>query len=126
MSEKIAIIRIRGKVRVNKDIIDTLDMLRLYRQNYCAVYEKTPSIIGMIQKIKDYVAWGEIDDETFKILKDKRGKPNPKKKEEVKPYFRLNPPRGGFERKGIKKGFNAGGALGYRGKKIIELINRMI
>jgi len=123
---KIAIIRIRGGIRVGKDIRDTMDMLKLYRQNYCVIYEKTPSIIGMVRKIKDYVAWGELDSETIKMLIVKRGRADPFNKEKVKPYFRLNPPRGGFERKGTKKGFNEGGALGYRGTKIKELIMKMI
>ena len=40
--------------------------------------------------------------------------------------FYLNPPRKGFERKGIKVSFKAGGALGYRGEKINDLIQRML
>jgi len=43
----------------------------------------------------------------------------------LKPVFRLNPPRKGFERKGIKKPFKLGGALGYRGEKINALLERM-
>ena len=44
----------------------------------------------------------------------------------LKPVFRLNPPRGGFERRGIKKPRSLGGALGYRGDKIKELLGRMV
>jgi large subunit ribosomal protein L30 len=44
----------------------------------------------------------------------------------LKPVFRLNPPLKGFERKGIKKPYSVGGALGNRGDKINELIGRMI
>jgi large subunit ribosomal protein L30 len=44
----------------------------------------------------------------------------------LKTYFRLNPPRKGFERGGIKKPFTQGGALGYRGEKINDLIKRML
>ncbi|PKK85965.1 MAG: 50S ribosomal protein L30 [Thermoplasmata archaeon HGW-Thermoplasmata-1] len=43
---------------------------------------------------------------------------------EVKPLFRLHPPRRGFE--GIKRSFVNGGALGYRGKEINALIRRML
>ena len=39
--------------------------------------------------------------------------------------FRLHPPKGGFERRGIKKTFKEGGVLGYRGKEIIKLIEKM-
>ena len=44
----------------------------------------------------------------------------------LKPYFRLLPPRGGFERKGIKTPFSMGGSLGYRGQHINMLIKRML
>jgi len=44
----------------------------------------------------------------------------------LKPVFGLNPPRKGFERKGIKKPYSSGGVLGYRGDKINDLIMRMI
>lgn len=42
----------------------------------------------------------------------------------IKPIFRLNPPKKGFE--GIKRSFVNKGALGYRGKEINNLISRMI
>jgi large subunit ribosomal protein L30 len=124
--EKIAAVRIRGKIRVDRDVLDTLDMLRLYRQNFCSVFEKTPSILGMLQKVKDYIAWGEISEDTIKEMLQKRGEKDPKDPKKYKPYFRLQPPRGGFERKGIKKSFTAGGVLGYRGAKINDLIKKMI
>ena len=44
----------------------------------------------------------------------------------LKKYFRLNAPRKGFGRKGIKHPYQNGGALGYRGQAINELIKRMI
>lgn len=124
--EKIAIIRIRGGIRVESGIADTLEMLGLYRQNYCVIKEKSPVVLGMVKKIKDYVTWGEVDDESIKMLADKRGEKDPKDANKLKKFFRLNPPRGGFERKGIKKSFTIGGALGYRGEKIKDLIQKMI
>jgi len=44
----------------------------------------------------------------------------------LKHFFKLHPPKGGFERGGIKKAFAVGGALGYRGAAINALIQRMI
>ena len=44
----------------------------------------------------------------------------------IKPFFRLNPPIKGFERKGTKKQFAMGGSLGYRKEKINELVLRML
>ena len=122
----IAIIRVRGVVGVDGKITDTLNMLKLHRKNFCVIYRTTPSISGMVQKIKDFVTWGEIDEATLKELIDKRGKQNPNDKTRTKPFFRLNPPVKGFGRKGIKKPFSVGGALGYRGAKINDLIKRMV
>jgi large subunit ribosomal protein L30 len=123
---KIAVIRVRGSVRVNKKINDTMDMLGLYRKNYCVVVNKNS--IGMIQKVKDYVTYGEIDNETEKLLIEKRGEKtkNREGKEVLKKFFRLNPPKKGFGRKGIKFAFAKGGALGYRAEKINDLIKRML
>src|SRR3989338_10479103 len=97
----------------------------------------------MLRRAKDYITWGEINDDTFKILVDKRGEEfvgretDSKKKikyndfvvinnKKIKKYFRLNAPRKGFGRKGIKYSFANGGALGYRGEKINDLIKRMV
>lgn len=44
----------------------------------------------------------------------------------LKPFFRLSPPRGGFDKNGIKKQFSLGGALGYRGDDINNLVRRML
>ncbi len=44
----------------------------------------------------------------------------------LKPFFKLVPPRGGFERGGIKKHYSLGGALGYRGENINNLVGRML
>ncbi|MCS7373527.1 MAG: 50S ribosomal protein L30 [archaeon GB-1867-097] len=43
---------------------------------------------------------------------------------DIKPIFRLHPPSGGFKGS-VKKHFKAGGELGYRGRKINELIRKM-
>lgn len=42
----------------------------------------------------------------------------------VKPIFRLNPPKKGYE--GVKRSFVNKGALGYRGDKINILLEKMI
>ncbi len=140
---KIAIVRVRGSVNLNQKVKDTLNLLRLYRKNYCVVVDDNPSYKGMVNKVKDYVTYGEIDDATYKELiakrgeeykgreEDKKGKLKYKKfilinNKKLKPFFRLNPPKKGFGRKGIKVSFKAKGALGYRGAKINDLVKRMI
>jgi large subunit ribosomal protein L30 len=134
---------VRGITGIKTKIEDTLNMLRLYKYNYCSVLPNNPIYAGMLKKAKDYITWGEIDDETFKILVDKRGEEFHGREEDskgkikyndfvvannkkIKKYFRLNPPRKGFERNGIKHSFQQGGALGYRGEKINDLIKRMV
>jgi len=44
----------------------------------------------------------------------------------LRKVFRLNPPKKGFERKGIKEPYSRHGVLGYRGENINNLIERMI
>ena len=44
---------------------------------------------------------------------------------EVKPVFRLRPPKKGYKGK-VKKSFAAGGEAGYRGDAINDLLKRMI
>jgi large subunit ribosomal protein L30 len=69
-----AIVRLRGELNLRPEIKDTLAMLRLHRINHCVVLRDDPQIKGMIQKVKDYVAWGEIDERTLAFLLEKRGR----------------------------------------------------
>ncbi len=141
-SGKIAIVLVRGLVNVKQTVRDTLAMLHLTRKNHCVVVPNTPTYVGMIKKAKDYITWGDISDEVFAELvskkgeefkgreKDGKGKYSYKSLEvsgkKYKPYFRLNPPRKGFGRKGIKMPFKLGGALGSRAEKMNDLIQRML
>jgi len=115
--KEIAVIRIKGEIGIKKDIKDTLRMLRLYKKNSCVILNENPSVRGMVVKIKDFVTWGEVDNEAVKLLEEKFGK---------KKFYRLNPPKGGYGRKGTKVPFKIGGALGYRGDNINTLIKRML
>ncbi len=116
---KLAAIRVRGEVNVTGKKKALMISLGIGRKNNCVVLDDTPSIRGMLENVNHQITWGEVDDSTAKELKDKRGKEGSK-------TFCLSPPRGGFERKGIKAPYSIGGALGYRGKEIIKLIKRMI
>ncbi|MBU0470457.1 MAG: uL30 family ribosomal protein [Nanoarchaeota archaeon] len=139
---KFAVVLVRGTVDMTHQLKDTLKSLNLSRKNQCVVLENNPLNKGMILKVKDYVTWGEIDEETFKKLVEGRGeellsrekdskdryayKSLEFKGKKYKKYFRLNPPQKGFGRKGIKMAFKVGGGLGYRGEKINDLIMRML
>jgi large subunit ribosomal protein L30 len=70
----IAIVRIRGGIRTNNDIRDTLSMLRLDRQNHLVLVHSNPVSRGMLQKVKDYVTWGEPDLETITNVIQFRGR----------------------------------------------------
>jgi len=151
-----AAIRIRGIINIKPDIKKTLQLLNLTRVNHCVLLEEKPNIKGMLQVAKDYITWGEIDQEILTKLIQNRGKVEGDKKisEEylksatpysaidklseaiiskkfkykdipnIKPIFRLNPPKKGYE--GIKRSYKNKGALGYRGKEINKLLDRMI
>jgi large subunit ribosomal protein L30 len=69
-----AIVRLRGEVNVRPEIKATLAMLHIHRVNHCIVVKEDPHYRGMIQMVKDYVAWGKIDDDTLALLLEKRGR----------------------------------------------------
>ena len=70
---RIAVIRVRGKANVNKEIKKTLEMLRLKAQNHCVIIKDTPAYLGMLQKAKDYITWGSITKEDVSLLLRERG-----------------------------------------------------
>ena len=145
-----AIVRIRGKVTRSPRVKDTLRMLRLTRQNHCVIVPETPAYRGMVKTVKDFITWGEVTPEILAKLLLKRGrltdaavKANSRFKSVwdfaqalakgdatvadvrgLRPVLRLHPPRGGFV--AIKRPFMDKGDLGYRGKDINELLERMI
>jgi len=115
-----AVIRISGMVGVPENIENALYRLRLRRKYVCIVIDtNNKSIKGLLEKIKFYVAYGEISKETYDKLIKARGK---KTDGELKPFFRLHPPR-----KGIKSKLQyPKGVLGNNKKDINKLIERML
>ena len=130
---RMAVVLVRGMVKVVRPVKETLAMLNLHRKNHCVIIENTPAYNGMLNRVKDYITWGEIDDATFAELVKKRGqllegrgKALEVDGKKYKRYFALNPPQKGFGRNGIKRSFTIGGALGYRGEKMNDLVKRML
>jgi len=72
-SKLFAVIRIRGRTSLSPDIERTLELLKLTRKNHMALVRETPSTQGMLQKVKDFVTWGEISIETLERVLEKRG-----------------------------------------------------
>ena len=113
----IVVIRIKGDVGLKKPIRETLNRLRLRKKYSCIVLEPNKEQLGMIKKVRDFIAYGEISEEIYKKLIEKR-------KTKIKNFFRLHPPRGGIE---AKKPFGVGkGVLGNNKEQINELIRRML
>ena len=138
----LAVIRISGMVKVNKDIENTLDRLRLRRKYACVLVNgNEKSIKGLLKKVRFYVAYGLIDKETLVELVKERGQLIDKSEKidtdkvvngliggeklsdlGLKPFFRLHPPR-----KGIKAKLHyPKGVLGDHKDKIKDLIERML
>jgi large subunit ribosomal protein L30 len=111
----LAAVRIRSAVDSTTEIRDTLAMLHLRAKNACVIVPDTPGMRGMLIRAAPYITWGEVSDGTVGKLKRRMIKEN---------VFALHPPRGGFERKGIKVPFKVGGAMGYRGE-MDALLERM-
>jgi large subunit ribosomal protein L30 len=152
--KRIAAIRVRGTVKVRKEIQDTLTMLNITKPHHVVVVDDRPAVLGMLNKAKDYITYGEIDQVILEMLlrkwarlegderltdeyvREKTGQTIAEfcasvmtfEKElgdlGIKKVFRLHPPRKGY--KNIKRAFSQGGAVGYRGSKINELLKRMI
>ncbi len=147
------VIRLRGEMGVAPEILDTLSRMNLPSKFSATLISDTPSNIGMLNKVADYVTWGEIDRPALVDLLKKRGRlPGDKRLSEevlkelslgtfeelaelmlkegsvvppIKKTFRLTPPSGGFKRH-ITRHLKSGGELGYRGAAIVELLRKMI
>lgn len=149
-------IRVRGERDATHEVEDTLNMLHLVRNCHAVLIDDRPSYVGMLQKAQHYVTWGEISKEDIALLLKERGRLVGDKKlteeyvkeagykslddlaetvykgkleygslPKIKPVFRLRPPKKGYKGK-VKKSFVAGGATGYRGEAIDDILKRMI
>ena len=137
----IVIIRIKGQTGLRKDTNNTLDRLRIKKKYSCVVVKETKENLGMINKLTSFIAYGKINEDDLIELIEKRGIQLDKNKkidarkaaEEIvkgkkledmnlKPFFRLHPPR-----KGIKSKLHyPKGVLGNHGDKINLLFKRMV
>ncbi len=138
----ILVIRISGDVDLDEDVKETLYRLRL-RRKYVAVILKPSAVnLKILKKMRNHVAYGSIDKGTLKELVDKRSIPVNKSKKidtikvieelektqrakEIKPFFRLHPPRGGIDSK-KHFGVSKKAVLGDNREKINDLVRRML
>jgi large subunit ribosomal protein L30 len=121
MTDKLAAVRIRSDRGAKQPVKDTLKLLNLTKKHRCVVLDKTPQNRGMLRKVEDFIAFGEITADTEDDLGDERadtaGKDN---------VYRLSSPDGGYEPAGVKVNYEAGGANGYRGDNMNDLLQRML
>jgi len=114
---------IEGMIKLIKDHITWGE---INKETLHSLLEKRGKIVGNKPLTNEYIKetikidFNQYINELFedkKQIKDLDG---------LKPFFRLLPPKGGFERKGTKKHFSVGGTLGYRKDKINDLILKML
>jgi len=152
----LAIVRVRGIPTASPDVRKTLEMLHLCRTNHATLVDDRPAYIGMLRMVQHYVTWGEISKENVLALLREKGRLVGDKKltdeyvqkigyktlddlaealykveveykslPDIKPVFRVHPPSKGYKGK-VKKSFKMGGATGYRGEAINDLVKRMV
>jgi large subunit ribosomal protein L30 len=147
------VVRVRGDADTPADANDTLDMLNLGQVNAFTVVPEEDTYTGMVQKVNDYVAYGEPDAATVALLLENRGETleggevndafasdqgydsvselaeevvegeTTLREAGVDPTVRLHPPRKGHD--GIKQSYKQGGVLGNHGDDVNDLLRRM-
>jgi large subunit ribosomal protein L30 len=148
------VVRIKGTVNIPHWAKTTLDGLNLDRRFRATIVPETPESLGMLRRVKDIVAWTKTDSAMVRELLEKRGRKDgykpisntdlPKeyksmdelasalaenkttmsKIDGLKPWFALNPPRGGFKRK-TKTQYAQQGVLG-EDAELAEIVKRML
>jgi len=67
------ILRIRGSVAISRELEYVFKLLHINRKNHATIIQRSPSYLGMIQRIKDYATWGEASADTISLLLRERG-----------------------------------------------------
>ncbi len=68
------VVRIRGTVNVPSWADTTLQLLNLNKKFRATIVPEDPSFVGMLKRVKNYVAWCKADRETVKELIEKRAR----------------------------------------------------
>lgn len=132
----------------------TLIYLNLTKKYRATLIPENPQSLGMLRKVKELVAWTTADPSIVKELLEKKGRiagfepvsdsDLPKEYDgmgalalaisenklslsqirNIKPWFALSPPRGGFKRN-TKNQYNEGGILG-EDKELVDIVRRML
>ena len=68
------VIRVRSDRTVEKTIRETLHSLNLTRVNHAVLIPENDTYAGMLQKVKDFVTWGEFSADSIATLIRDRGR----------------------------------------------------
>ena len=136
-------IRISGLVEMQTKVEETLFRTRLRRKYAAVLLKPTAENQKLLLKLRNFIAYGDINKETLALLIQKRGMPKVKDKKidvdkvieslekknfndlEIKPFFRLHPPRGGIDSKN-HFGTSRKAVLGDNKNAINDLLRRML
>lgn len=138
-----AIVRVRGPINTKPNVKKTFEMLSLKSVNHMSIWPENNASLKMMKKVENYATFGSISEEILVEVVEKRatalaGELDTKaaikalkegktiKEAGIKNCFRMSPPKKGYERKGIKRPFSLGGALGDRKEKMSELVKKMM
>jgi len=118
----IAVIRIVGRVNVDRDNEETFNRLRLGKKLTCTfVDEKDEIQMGMVKALSSFISFGAVDKKFMDEIIAKRGQKDVKGV--YRGFCRLHPPRGGF-----KKSTKVNAPKGILGNNevIAKLLERML
>jgi large subunit ribosomal protein L30 len=111
-----------GMLRKSKDY---LTWGEVSQENVALLLKKRGKLVGDKEltdeyaKELDFTSLDDLAEAIFKVEVEFSSLPD------IKPVFRLRPPKKGFKGK-VKRSFAAGGEAGYRGDEINELLKRMV
>ena len=74
MMPPILVLRVRGTIDVRGEVEETLERLNLRRRYNATIIPDTPDYMGMLHKVKDYVAWHPVTREILVELLRRRAR----------------------------------------------------
>ena len=133
----LVVVRVRGTNKVRQSITETMNRLNLRHVNNLVLLYGNKPTIGMLNKCKDFLTYGEVSKEILTALLENKGVKTSDemlesissgkksaKELNIEIPIRMPPPKHGYEN--TKQGYTSNGALGYRGEEINLLIKRML
>ncbi len=67
-------VRVRGTVSAQREVRETLELLHLTHTNHGLLIDSRPAYLGMLQRVNNYVTWGEPTKEIVSMMLQKRAR----------------------------------------------------